>query len=423
MSLVTKDVELGDYEEALTKIFHLCSHLRDQSELEMQKVHLPCLDELILSIGERLYRECEPKPLEALKRCENIFVATEIYPIGGHTRLILDITRNLKAPAVIILTDIFENYKSSRMSLEHFQELGLDIEIIVLSGVGLVEKITKLRRLLMSFSPSNIWIAAHHEDVVAYTACRKFDCIFAKMIYLHHCNYNPTLGATRQDYIHVDLMQSDVEMCRDTGMVKPILLPLHVELPERLKPVEAVLRSSNFKTATSTRSNKIVFKGPLAYQKIVSSIISTTQSKHYHVGDLSVRQIEIIQNELKAEGLDHLNFVHIGIVQSVSQALLDLGIDIYISSAPTVGGKTLIEALAAGIPVLSYANSSSDFILDRYQARFLDKEIGTWSSLNELEIRLQEFDLEESSNKVRNLYNNKYSRDAFVRAISSIISV
>ena len=218
-------------------------------------------------------------------------------------------------------------------------------------------------------------------------------------------------------------MQSDVEMCRDTGMVKPMLLPLHVELPERLKPIEAVCRGSNFKTATSTRSNKLIFKGPLAYQKIVSSIISVTQSKHYHIGGLSARQLGIIQNELKAEGIDCLNFVHVGIVKSVSQALLDLGVDVYISSAPTVGGKTLIEALAAGIPVLSYANPSSDLILDRYQARFLDKEIGSWSSPDELQMRLREFDLEESSNKVRNLYNNKYSREAFARAIFSIISV
>ena len=275
----------------------------------------------------------------------------------------------------------------------------------------------------MSFSPSNIWIAAHHEDVVSYAACRQFDYIFPKMIFLHHCNYSPTLGATRQDYIHVDLMRSDFEMCRDTGMVRPMLLPLHVESPEGLQPIEAACRHKKFKTATSTRSNKLLFKGPLAYQKIVSSVISVTQSKHYHIGDLSAQQVEIIQNKLKAEGLDHLNFVHVGIVKSVSKALLDLGVDIYISSAPTVGGKTLIEALAAGIPVLSYANPLSDLIIDRYQARFLDKEIGSWSSLDELQMRLQEFDLEESSNKARSLYNKKYSREAFVRAISSIISV
>ena len=64
-----------------------------------------------------------------------------------------------------------------------------------------------------------------------------------------------------------------------------------------------------------------------------------------------------INKILKKIGVPLEAFVYIPFVDSVWDALFYYHVDIYISSFPYGGGRTMIEVMAAGIPIIIHSNS------------------------------------------------------------------
>ena len=87
-----------------------------------------------------------------------------------------------------------------------------------------------------------------------------------------------------------------------------------------------------------------------------------TKGRHIHIGILSADVQARLHHELAAVGVEPARFIHVSWVSSVAQALVDYNVDLYISSFPLGGGKTTVEAMAAGTPLLMHQNYNSRFL-------------------------------------------------------------
>lgn len=399
----------GDYEDALRVVFEACFALRSSQELAMNKVHLPSLDQLIARIGLSLTSDLDcQSQAPAEKQDLDIIVATEIYATGGHTRVIEDIVKYGEGRFLLVLTDLFGHYSSGRLNLVGCNVLCESASAVLLPNIGLAGKVRDLHRLLRDLAPRNVWLLAHHEDVVAYSACNSN--LKSRAIYVHHCDANPTLGATIKSYDHVDILAPAFEMCRDSNLIAPKFLPLFASPPSHTNSLKSYIQTS---TATSGRSNKFRFDGELAYPEIVARVIEATQKPHLHIGYLEPTHIECIETALNERGIEPSLFKYLGTVQSVSQALVDHQVDVYITSAPEGGGKALIEALSAKIALLVYVNERNNRLVDRYHKDTLPSVFKTWSNIDQLCTGLKNLDVSLQAAQCLKFYEANHSLDAF----------
>ena len=408
----------GDYEDALRVVFEACFALRSSQELAMNKVHLPSLDQLIARIGLSLTSDLDYQlQASAEKQDLDIIVATEIYSTGGHTRVIEDIINYGEGRFLLVLTDLFGNYSSGRLNLAGCNALCESASIVVLPNISFAGKVRDLHRFLRDLAPRNVWLLAHHEDVVAYSACNS--SLGSRFIYVHHCDANPTLGATIKSYDHVDILAPAFEMCRDSSLIAPKFLPLFASPPSHTNSLKSHIQTS---TATSGRSNKFRFEGELAYPEIVARVILSTQKPHLHIGYLESAHIECIETALNQRGIEPGLFKYVGPVQSVSQALVDHQVDVYITSAPEGGGKALVEALSAKIAVLVYVNEHNDRLVDRYHKDNLPDIFKAWSNIDQLCIGLKNLNVGLQAAQCSEFYEANHSLDAFTAGLRHLQS-
>jgi hypothetical protein len=104
------------------------------------------------------------------------------------------------------------------------------------------------------------------------------------------------------------------------------------------------------------------------------------EGNHIHIGDLPTKFHEEILVSLKSQGVDPSRFVHVTWTPSLWEAFKDLKVSVYINSFPIGGGRTMIEAMGAGIPIILHQNNVSRFYggLD-----IAYREAFTWRSTEE----------------------------------------
>lgn len=415
---IEKLIKIGNHEEALRAVFHLCSKLVAMPELRMNKVHAPDLDRIIQNIGEAITKDITQEDLGS--SIENgslpsIIIATEIYKTGGHTRVIRDIAENIEGSAILVLTDLFGKYSSGSLSIEGIIDAFPKLAVVVMPRQPLTAKIHNLTQLILTTRARNIIIAAHHQDVVAYACCNKY--LKKKQIYIHHADHNPTLGATVRHYIHTDLIPGIKRMCETNLSASCQLLPLTAQHIGNYQVPD------NWATATAGSFEKFTVTGEMSYPNFIQKIIATTGKPHYHFGPIPEDALSLVRENLAKHNFCLNTFIHVPYVPTLSEALRRHPIGVYITSAPITGFKALVEALAAGIPILSYSNNSNQCsTVDHYLNCHHYKSLISWSTIRELQESLESLDLNQASSASTDIYRLHHSKNVFREALACLLS-
>ena len=117
-------------------------------------------------------------------------------------------------------------------------------------------------------------------------------------------------------------------------------------------------RDRQFLTATSGMPHKFDLNGRVVVPKRSDGAIHTRDGKHVHIGFLSAEQTLRVN-----EHLDKLScrerFIHIEHVSHLASTLSELAPSVYIDSYPIGGGKAIVEAMAAGLPICAATHDPS----------------------------------------------------------------
>ena len=332
------DTALLDIETLVDKVFceplNVCEIFGDRFLDDMcQQIGRIALSNTDLIISEQV----RGVPSE---RTRVVFIASKLQASGGHTAVLADIAKLGGLPATILITRI--GGKTDLEAIVHrFSEIpNLTFELAPRGSR--LSRLEWLQRRLIKLCPSTVWLFNHHQDSVAVAAVQPDQGYAVK--YLHHGDHHLCLGVYLGYGEHYDPHPMGFRNCREAlGISANKYLPMVAEDLGAVTIAEQSALAQPLITCTAAGKNKIEVDYWLSYSEVIPAILNETKGVHVHIGRLSnIYRLRIWLNLFFAN-IPPSSFVYIAHVDSVWNALKDKKVDLYISSFPYAGARTLVE--------------------------------------------------------------------------------
>jgi hypothetical protein len=346
-----------------------------------------------------------------------LIIATELYDLGGHSRVLEEVSHELKQP-VLVLTDLFRTYHRDPKLLDTLRQRFAHTQLIVLPDAPLWDKCRMLRELVLRLAPRSTLFFGHHQDPIPFVGT--LAAPGANRVFFHHGDHNPGLGNTIPGLRHVDFTTSLHETCTRHLESAPQRLPLFVA--DQGRKTFAPVLGRTFSVVTSGHPAKFVRSGPWALQGIVATALAAIDGSFFHIGPLADDWAGEIRAHLAANGVAPERFVTLGLVPSVWQALKTLDAAVYIGSAPVSGGRAGVEAQGCGYPVLCFKGFESGSLLADYSSYADPGGLG-WADLGELTERLATVGARHAgfSTAARRFYEAEFGQARLRRVLRSLL--
>lgn len=316
------------------------------------------LDDACQAIGAISLAQLGPAP-SVTPGGPPVFIASMLQRSGGHTAVLADIARHTGQGATVLLTGVVGPTR-----LDALAHLFRGIEPLCFEKAPRGNRAVKLMWLqsrLRSLAPSTVWLVNHHADSVAVAAVQPDQGYVLK--YLHHGDHHLCLGVMLPFGEHHDPHAMGFHNCREV-LHRPDNRYLPMAVPPQPAPDTALAadRTGPLVTCTAAGANKIEHAYWPAYADVVAQLLANTEGRHVHIGPLSMIYRWRIRRNLVRYGVDRARFLYIPFVPNVSQTLSELGIDLYLSSFPYSGARTLVAVMANGIPIAAHDHNGSRFL-------------------------------------------------------------
>lgn len=319
------------------------------------------LDEYCQKVGainlQRLRDSMQPVPVDDEPISTVVYVASCIFASGGHSAVLADMIR-LAPPArnIILITNTTEVTRLAAIQ-HHFAGLAQVTCMCAPRGTHL-EKLDWLQRKLLELNPDTVWLFNHPQDSVAVAAVQP-DTGY-QLRYYHHGDHHLSLGVFLDYADHIDPHPMGFHHCRsELGIQRNRYLPLTVR-DQGDRPIgEDRLPGCGLVSCTAASSGKIEADYFIRYADVIPQMLHASGGRHIHIGPLRQLTLLRIRRKLRKLGLPEDCFMHIPYVRSVWQALHEHQVDLYVSSFPYGGGRTLIEAMGAGVAVAIHQHCHS----------------------------------------------------------------
>lgn len=408
-------LQTGDPDRAMRQIVAGVHQHYRLPEAAHHALYYPELDRRIGQLAERLERLGKVAKKPGKPRGQ-LLIATELYPLGGHSRVLEDISRELVKPT-IVLTDLFGTYQNDPKQLDWVGERYSHADLVVLPPGSAWEKSVMLRRYVAALNPETIVHFGHHQDPIPYVGTLRGGA--PRQVFMHHGDHNPSLGATLKGLRHVDLSDGVRDLCAAHLGKRPDVLPLYVED----LGIKANAPDAADSVASSGHPAKYARTGPVSLAAIVRATLGTVAGCHHHIGPLDADWVAEIRAELRSQGIAPERFVHHGWVPSVWERLKQIDAALYVASAPLGGGRVAIEAQGCGYPVLYFENAAHT-ALPANHPLYASSSL-KWRSTGELQavLRTALAEREALGATARAHYDASYSRTPFRAALKRIVGL
>jgi hypothetical protein len=407
---VKSQLSQGDLDSALHLIHRVVDQIFCEPINTAQIFGSKLLDELCQDIGamnwQRVRGEESPKPSDGLHNSAReriiVYVVSKLYTSGGHTAALADIIR-LAPPArsVVLITGI--GGATDHAAIQHRFESIPDVSFEYAPRGKHIQKLDWLQRRLLALVPVDVWLFNHHQDSVAVAAVQP-DAGYQLHFY-HHGDHHLCLGVHLNYTDHIDPHPMGFYNCQDELDIHGNrYLPLVVrDMGDRPAPFEFI-SGAGLVTCTAASFNKVEVPYFIRYVDVVPELLRVSGGKHIHIGRLTPMALSRIRSGMRKLGLPGSAFVYIPFVPSVWKALHEHQVDMYITSFPYGGARTLIEAMGAGVPVAVHSHCASR-LLGTLDMAYEDALV--WRNPKELYDFVQCVDattLREQSRLARNRY-------------------
>ncbi len=414
-SHVSELIAIARYSDAIANMLVGVHNHNRLSIVNRKVLYYPGLDRQIQKLADALVVGVSPS-MNLQLSYNTLIVASEIYQVGGHSRVIIDIVKEARSP-IVVLTDMLWRFRKEPHHLDWFIRICDNATVIVLPQLTAWDKCQGLKVLTDQFQPSNILYFNHPEDPIPFVGTLGHKG--SRKTLVHHNDHTPSLGSTLIGVHHVDFVEEMAETCARHLDRDALVLPLYVEDSgvKTFTPVHGNLISA----VTSGTHIKYAREGKMALQGIVQTVLNSLGGSFFHIGELSTEWVSEIRAHLLNVGLEPERFVILGQVPSVWKAIERLDAHIYIGSAPVGGGRAAIEAQGCGYPLAFFRVDDQGPAIGS-DSLYASKQLG-WSNLSELTATIMHVmsNHSELSSIARAHYEKNYSRAEFNRILSRII--
>ncbi|QUJ76010.1 DUF563 domain-containing protein [Sulfitobacter albidus] len=373
-------------------------------------------------------------------RATNLYLVTEIYHAGGHRKLVEQIiAARPKERHVVLFTGMLEN--SRGFGMEAIVEAG-GFPIYPDPALDHFDRLLWLREKLACFAAQRLFVLHHPEDVIAAVALAGVKDKFGPRAYVvHHADTVASVGVDLPEATHLAIR---AEQKQQIAALRPQMavhmLPL-VYAPNLVRPkipaeiLERIaaedhdfMQTGMLTTATCGGMHKFHGTGELSLPKVLARILLTTRGRHVHIGAISDAMRDEIYQVIDQTGDDRERLELVGEVTSVAQTLVERDVDLFLTSFPSGGGLTVVEAAYAGMPIAVYGGAGDD--VGRYIAGLTHApdDVLVWENVPELEESLRGFwqkggrkRLREMSASARKWFNRGHSWKRYQGRLNALV--
>src|SRR5450631_1869973 len=384
---VREQIALGNLELALGDVALRAEALKNDPLASSRILGSPTLDVLCVEMGAAVFEAAKSPPgaHRVGAGAHAIYVCTETRNSGGHARVVSDLIR--AAPDFthhVVLTNLWERPDHF---VEEFESLGA--QITILPKAPILEKLRLLTSFLDGFERARVFLLNHHQDSVAVAAVGAN--ARHERFFIHHSDYLFCLGVFLPGVVHVDLHGMGFHDCRTAlGIDANIYWPLTCDDSKTVRSGE-FLDEDRLVTCCCGSENKFSGRYPVDYFDAVAEILKSGSGTHVHIGPIDDLRKHRLLEVLAASGVDADRFRHVPHVPDLRAALLELKVDAYIVSFPIGGGRAMIEAMSAAVPIVGHLHHHSNVLSG---ADLLPTASPVWSDMRELLAILKSLDRE-----------------------------
>jgi hypothetical protein len=302
------------------------------------------LDRLCLSIGREIFSVAGRRsPAPQTGRHRYVYVVSQLYREGGHTRLLEDlISAQPRADHEVIWT-----WGESADAIERMSDV-LRVESAVQIHALRGEPVDRLRAAFAVLAEPDVFVhLGHPNDPIAIGLMQPG--IARRCIMIHHCDSSFALGRSLGEPLHVSLGRHFQDFVRREWDLETVFLPLTCAEPAVAKSA-GWARDHPFLSVTSGSSGKFDLNGELSYLDVLTERFAAREGLHVHIGSLTGEQMLCIEQHLDQVGCRE-KFLYREHVPHLASALCELAPSVYIDSYPIGGGRAIVEAMAAGLPI------------------------------------------------------------------------
>lgn len=407
VAYLTRLLDRGNMELFLKRLAETVSRLHDACW--GRGLFIPELDEL----ARKASLTIAPTPNPPVNSGTVLHVTTGVYSTGGHTRVIQDIVANLpEYRHELTVTGMTADHPDLLLLKPWFDHFNLNIHI--LSSSSLTARSRELSHLLAALRPEIITLFGNNNDVVLNVTVTHRSA--SRVLFFHHVDHYPCLGASRSEFTHVDLTPGCHDICLNQPILNASMVGLTVRDAGTVRPTE----NRSITGATCGSPHKYDGSIGFSYGQLLAALFSVGVGKMFHVGDMSEEQKNETRAEVTANGQDAERIIFLPNVPSLTEKLLEISPDFYLVSHPVGGGKATLEAMSVGLPILHArpAGSLPLLVVDMTYGSSL-----TVSTLDEIPVVLKRLTDEGQvlSRRTRATYEKYYSEAAFRQGLLSAI--
>jgi len=284
-----------------------------------------------------------------------LVLGTQFMTVGGHSRIARDLSI-FSDKYFVIATDVANSYRVGDPGSLALSDFFAPSRLDFAPAGGLYEKLIWVLSKIREIQPRTLVLLNHFWDPIPIVAASTF--CSSQVIYIHHCDHNPSLGASITSFNHFDTTPHSQRICGEClGRNDIRVYPLHDTRIERFEPMYA--DEAPLSTLSAGTSNKYSFdQSAAAYHLAIPKFLQATGGYHHHIGPLSGSELLSINEALRIHGIEASRFIYWG-AASLSRVAKEVINPVFIPSFPTPGGMSLIEFAASGIPILVYDVDSS----------------------------------------------------------------
>jgi hypothetical protein len=369
------------------------------------------LDNLCTKIGQKTYLGIIKNKSKFINNKNvNLYIVTQLYKSGGHTRLLKDFVEAFpKKKHVIIITD-----KILKKDYNFLKKIFIDkknIFVHISKDKYPEKKLIWLQKKILEILPENIFLFNHNQDSVAISSIQPEMEI--PTYFFHHADHSLSLGLFLKNVTHIDPHKHLFENCKHLLGINCTYLPLFSS--DKGVKKSQFMKHGHLITATAGGRNKIEKPYFIDYTNAIPLLLKSTNGKHIHIGSLSFYALFKIRFNLLRFNLKQDQFIYLPWVSSVWDELKSRNVDLYINSFPLGGGLSIVEAMGAGIPLAIHSHNIKFYTEASLGIAYPD--VFVWKRIDDLInfcVQLTPLKLVTLSNIARSYYLDNYNSDSLI---------
>ena len=288
----------------------------------------------------------------------NWVLATLLYETGGHTPVVRDLASALPdGLSGLVVTLAGSHLSDLKPSAVARTGLGAE-EIHHAHAPTLYGTCESILRVFRGRPPKRVFLLHHSEDVAAVVAAAALASRGTELWLVHHSDSKPSAGLFLRRARIIDLTPRACAFTRHVMGLQTIFLPL--TCPDPGPGPGGFLYRGRLRTALAGSAFKASQTSIHSYPEVLTAVLNASGGTHVHVGPLSDSQLEAIRTSLDARGIHRSRFVHVPVARTLVDALRAERVDLLINTWPYGGARTVVEAMAAGVPAVWHSPSPDD---------------------------------------------------------------